>query len=96
MNIQAIMKQAQEMQKKIGKAQAELETMTFIGKSSFVEVEITGSGLVKKVSISSEDNIDNEMLEDMILIATNEAMEQMKKEKERKLGSYTQGMSGLF
>ena len=95
MNIQAIMKQAQEMQKKITKAQAELEVMTFTGKSSLVEVTVKGIGMVEKVSIE-EENIDKEMLEDMILLAMNEAINKMQQAKEEKMGVYTKGMPGLF
>lgn len=99
MNIQAIMKQAQAMQKKIAQAQEELEAMTFEGKSSLVEVEILGTGKVSKININKDEDLtkDNiEMLEDMLMLAMNEAIEKMKVEKEKKLGAHTQGMTGLF
>lgn len=99
MNIQAIMKQAQQMQKKITEAQAELETMVFVGKTSLVEVEIFGNGKLSKVNINKEEGIDSdniEILEDMLLIALNEAIDKKEKEKENKLGKHTGGMTGLF
>ena len=36
------------------------------------------------------------MLEDIILVAVNNVLEQVKKEKEKKLGKYTNGLGGLF
>lgn len=99
MNVQAIMKQAQMMQKKITQAQEELESMTFEGKTSLVEVEIFGTGKVSKVVINKDEDLtkDNiEIVEDMIVLAMNEAIEKMKVEKEKKLGAHTQGMTGLF
>ena len=98
MNIQAMMKQAQKLQKDMMSAKEEIDNKVFIGKSSMVTVEITGNKLVKKVKIEAEnlENDDLEMLEDMVLVAINDAMRQIDKETEEKMGKYTQGMPGLF
>lgn len=98
MNIQAMMKQAQKLQKDMMKQKEEIDNMTFIGKSSFVTVEMNGTKEILKVKIAS-DNLekdDIEMVEDMIMVATNDAMKQVDKVTEDKLGKYTQGMPGLF
>ncbi len=98
MNIQAMMKQAQKLQKDMMKQKEEIDNMTFIGKSSFVTVEMNGTKEILKVKIAS-DNLekdDIEMVEDMIMVATNDAMKQVDKVTEEKLGKYTQGMPGLF
>ena len=71
---------------------------TFVGKSSIVEIEVKGDKTIKAVKINSEsfDKDEIEMLEDMIVVALNDAMKQIDKETEEKMGKYTQGMPGLF
>ena len=51
-----------------------------------------------RINIDSEgfDKEDMEMLSDMIMIAVNDAMKQVDREVEDKMGKYTQGMPGLF
>ena len=63
-----------------------------------VTVEIMRNKLVKKVKIEAEnlESDDLEILEDMVLVAINDAMRQIDKETEEKMGKYTQGMPGLF
>lgn len=53
---------------------------------------------VVRINIDSEgfDKEDMEMLSDMIMIAVNDAMKQVDREVEDKMGKYTQGMPGLF
>ena len=72
--------------------------MEFTGKSSIVTVTVNGKKEVTKVKIDSNqfDGDDIEMLEDMIMIAVNDAMKQVDQEIENKMGKYTQGMPGLF
>ena len=98
MNIQAMMKQAQQLQKEMIKSTEEIDQMIFTGKSSFVLVEVNGKKEVKQIEISeknlNEDDI--EMLQDMIMVAINDAMHQVDVETEKKMGKYTQGMPGLF
>ena len=93
-----MMKQAQKLQKDMMKQKEEIDNMTFIGKSSFVTVEMNGTKEILKVKIDSEnlEKDDIEMVEDMIMVATNDAMKQVDKVTEEKLGKYTQGMPGLF
>lgn len=98
MNIQAMMKQAQALQKDMMKAKEEIDNTTFEGKSSFVTVQVTGDKKIKNIKIDNkqieEDEI--EMLEDMIVIAINNAMTEIDKATENKMGKYTKGMPGLF
>ncbi len=96
MNIQAMMKQAQKLQKDMMKAKEEIDNKIFIGKSSLVSVEVMGNKTISKIHIESIDSDDIELLEDMIVVAINDAMRQIDKETEEKLGKYTQGMPGLF
>lgn len=98
MNIQAMMKQAQKMQKDMMKAKEEIDNTTFEGKSSFVTVEMKGTKELIKVNIDAEtiEKDEIEMLEDMILVAVNDAAKEVDKTTEEKMGKYTQGMPGLF
>ena len=98
MNIQAMMKQAQKLQKEMTETKSKIDSMEFIGKSSAVSVTVNGKKSVKKIQIDGThfDEDDIEMLEDMVMIAVNDAMKQVDREIEDKMGKYTQGMPGLF
>lgn len=98
MNIQALMKQAQSLQKDMLKAKEEIDNMTFIGESSFVKVEVKGTKEIVKIEINEEiSNDDKEMLEDMLLIAINQAFEKVDKTTEQKMGKFNNMMpGGLF
>lgn len=98
MNIQAMMKQAQKLQKEMTDTKSKIDSMGFTGKSSCVTVVVNGKKEVVRINIDSEgfDKEDMEMLSDMIMIAVNDAMKQVDREVEDKMGKYTQGMPGLF
>ena len=98
MNIQAMMKQAQKMQKDMLNAKEEINKMDFEGSSSIVTVQVNGNKEVLSVKIDSEqlDKDDIEMLQDMIVVAMNDAMKKVDIETEKKMGKFTQGMPGLF
>lgn len=98
MNIQAMMKQAQQLQKNMVEEKNKIDEMTFEGKSSFVTVVINGTKKVQKITIDNDslDKDEIEILEDMIQVAMNEALDKVDKETEKRLGKYTQGMPGLF
>ena len=98
MNMQAMLKQAQKMQKDMQKTQDEINNTEFTGKSELVLVKMMGDRIVKEVKISSDEleSDDIEVLEDMILIAVNDALKQIDKVTEEKMGAYTKGMPGLF
>ena len=98
MNMQAMLKQAQKLQKDMLKVQEEVNNMIFEGKSSFVSVKVNGKKEVLEVNIDSDglDKDEVEMLQDMIVVALNDAFKQVDKTTEDKLGPYTKGMPGLF
>jgi len=56
MNIQAMMKQAQKMQKDMMNSKEEIDNMTFEGKSSFVTVEMKGTKEITKVKIDADSS----------------------------------------
>lgn len=99
MNIQALMKQAQSLQKDMMKAKDEIDNMTFTGTSSFVSVTVRGTKEVVKVTIDNEDitSDDKEMIEDMLVVALNDAFKQIDKITEQKMGKFSSMMpGGLF
>ena len=98
MNIQALMKQAQKMQKDMTVAKEEIDKTEYERKSSFVNVKINGKKEILNVKIDAEkiEADEIEMLEDMIVVALNEAMKKVDKDTEEKMGKFAQGMPGLF
>ena len=99
MNMQKLMMEAQKMQAKLQKEQAELESSTYEGTSSLVTVVINGKKEVTSVKLNMDEDIskdDVEMLEDMIMLAMNDAVKKAEADKEKRLGKYGQGLTGLM
>lgn len=98
MNMQAMLKKAQQMQKDMMKTQEEINNKIYEGKSSLVTVELTGDKRIKKININADEieKDEVEMFEDMIVVAINDAMSKIDRETEEKMGKYTQGMPGIF
>lgn len=99
MNINNLMAQANKMQKELEQTQKEIDVMEFIGKSQFTEVLMDGKKIVKKVTITQTnltDHEDIEMLEDMIVLAFNDAISQVNKITDEKMGKYTKALKGIF
>ena len=99
MNMQALMKQAQAMQKEIALAKEEVNNTNFEGVSSLVTVVVNGNKEILKVTLSPEikDAIDDlSMIEDMIALAIKDAFEKVDKMTEEKLGKYANMMSGIM
>jgi len=89
-----LMKQAQQMQAKMQKAQEELANMEVVGESGagMVKVTMTGSHSVRKVELDEslmED--DKDMIEDL-LAAVNDAVRRVEEQNKDKMGALTGGM----
>ena len=98
MNIQAMMKQAQKLQKEMMKVKEEIDSTEFIGESSLVKVTIKGTKEVVKIEIDKSNSLDAddlEMLEDMIVVAMNTAMKKVDEMTEKKMGKFG-NIPGLF
>ena len=84
--MQAMLRQAQQMQQKLKEAQEELEEMEIEGSSGsgMVKVVVNGKKVISSVSIDPKavDPDDVEMLEDLILAAINDAYAQADEEYE--------------
>ena len=101
MNMQMLMQQAKKMQAQLQKDQEELAKTEYEGNSSLVNVRMNGKYEVLSVKINLPDgeNIlfdDKEMLEDMIMVAVNDVVKKIDVDKEKKMGKYGQGLSGLM
>ena len=97
MNMQNLMAEAQRMQKELERINKDIESSVFEGENAAVKVMISGKNEIIKVDITDEQILsDRETLEDMIMLAVNNALQKLNKVKEEKLGRYTGGMRGLF
>lgn len=97
MNMQAMMQQAQKLQRDMMKSKEEIDSKTFTSKQSLVEIEMKGNKEVTRVKINAEElsKDDIEMLEDMIMLAVNENVKNINKETEQKMGKFG-GVAGLL
>ncbi len=98
-NMNNLMKQAQKMQRQMEEAQKALEESEFSAAAGggVVEVTVTGKKLVTKVKIDPEavDPDDVEMLEDLVMVAVNEAMKKAEEASTASMSKLTGGMGGF-
>lgn len=98
MNMQAMLKQAQALQKDMLKVKGEIDNTDFCGESSLVKITMKGTKEVTKVEINAKDGLDSddiEMLEDMILVAINDASKKVDKVTDQKMSKFG-NIPGLF
>ncbi len=97
MDINSIMVQAKAMQEKMAKIQEDLSRKTIVGSAGggMVEVAVNGQGEV--LSVKLEEIVINaeesQMLEDLIVAATNDALAKAKELSKRELGQLTGGLN---
>lgn len=97
MNMQAMMQQAQKLQRDMIKAKNEIDEKKFTSTQGFLTIEMKGNKEVTSVKIDKEnlDKDDIEMLEDLISLAVNDNVKKIEKETESKMGKFG-GLSGLM
>ena len=98
MNMQAMLKQAQSLQKDMMKVKEEIDNTEFVGESSLVKITMLGTKEVTKVEIDSSDSLDKEdleMLQDMIMVACNDAVKKIDAVTEEKMAKFS-SIPGLF
>lgn len=97
-NMNNLMKQAQKMQRQMEEAQKQLEEteVTATAGGGAVEVIVSGKHEVTKIKLSEEvvDPDDIEMLEDLIMAATNEAMRKVEEASQKSMSQITGGLGG--
>lgn len=98
-NMNNLMKQAQKMQRQMEETTKELEEkeVTASAGGGAVEVTVSGKKEVVKVTLKEEvvDPDDIEMLEDLIMAATNEALRKMEEISQQSMAKITGGLGGL-
>ncbi len=98
-NMNNLMKQAQRMQRQMEEAGKELEAKEYTASAGGGAVTVTVSGKKEVVSVKlspeAVDPDDVEMLEDLIMAATNEAFRQMEEASTQAMAKFTGGLSGL-
>jgi DNA-binding YbaB/EbfC family protein len=95
-NMGQMVKQAQNVQKKIQEAKNKLENTNFEGGSNGVKIVALGSHKVKSVSIDPSLLQDKETLEDLLLVAIDEVNEKIKKEDDKLTSEATGGVKLPF
>lgn len=102
-NMGSLMSQVQKLQEEMEKTQANLATeeITVSAGGGAVTIVVNGAREFKQVTIKPEviDPDDVEMLQDLLLAAFNDALQQVKQLEEERMGGLTGGMGlppGLF
>ena len=99
-NMNNLMKQAQRMQRQMEEATKELESKEYTATSGGGAVSVTVSGKKEVVSVKLSEEVvdpdDIEMLEDLIMAATNEAFRQMETESSEAMSKLTGGRGGAL
>lgn len=102
-NMGNMMKQMQQMQKKMMKAQDELNAMTFKASAGGGMVTAVASGKKEITDIQIKEEVvdpdDIEMLQDLVLAAVNDVMNQVDEKTNATMGQFTKGMNlpgGMF
>lgn len=93
MDMNAILKQAQKMQADLAKTQTKLEETIYEGKSNGIVVKMNGKNECQSIEIPEELMDDREMLQDLLLIAFNNANEMIAEDRENQLGGITSGLN---
>ena len=97
-NMNNLMKQAQKMQKQMEESQKELEEKEFTASAGggAVEVKVNGRWEVLQVKLAEEavDPDDVEMLEDLIMVAVNDALRQVDESTAAAMSRFTGGLGG--
>lgn len=95
-NMQGMMKQVQKMQKEMVEAQEKLNETEFTGVATneLVKVVFTGNRRMKDIQIQEGvvDQDDTEMLQDLLMMAVNDALTKIDTESEKTMGKYTKGL----
>ncbi|HHO69886.1 MAG TPA: YbaB/EbfC family nucleoid-associated protein [Halothiobacillus sp.] len=90
-----LMKQAQQMQENLQRAQKELETLEVVGEAGAGMAKVTMTGRYEVRRIEIDDSLmgdDKEMLEDLIAAAVNDAVRRVEEESKARMASVTAGM----
>ncbi len=97
-----LMRQAQVMQKKMEKLQTELDNKTVEGSAGQGKIKCTATGAMKIGSVTIDpallDPEESDLLEDLLIVAVNDALDKAQEMKKTEMDALTGGMSmpGMF
>ncbi len=100
--MQQLMRQANQMQSKMKKVQDEMKTREFTGTAGGGAVSVTVNGENAVLSVKIQPDVmssgDHEILQDMVLAATNEAIKTARETSQKEMEKVTGGLSmpGMF
>ena len=98
-NMNNLMKQAQKMQRQMEETTEELEEKEYSASAGGGAVTVTVSGKKEVLSVKLAEEVvdpdDIEMLQDLIVAATNEALRKMEEESQAAMSKLTGGLGGL-
>ena len=94
-NMNNLMKQAQKMQRQMEENQKALEEKEFTAAAGGGAVEVTISGKREVTKVKLAEPEDLEMLEDLRVAATNEALRKVEQENQAVMSKLTGGLGGL-
>ena len=98
-NMNNLMKQAQKMQRQMEETTKELEEKEYSASAGGGAVTVTVSGKKEVLSVKLAEEVvdpdDIEMLQDLIVAATNEALRKMEEESQAAMSKLTGGLGGL-
>lgn len=98
-NMNNLMKQAQKMQRQMEETTKELEEKEITASAGGGAVEVTVSGKKEVIKIKLKEEVvdpeDIEMLEDLIIAATNEALRKMEEVSQAEMSKVTGGLGGM-
>lgn len=96
-NMKNMMQQMKKMQKEMETAQNQLSETTFTGVANddLVTISLSGDREVQEVKIKEEvmEMSDHELLEDLVLIAMKDVLQQIEDENEKTMGKYTNNLN---
>ena len=99
-NMQGMMQKMQKMQKDMEKEQKAIETSIFEASDNnkLVTVKVTGAKRIVELEIKEDlvDPEDIDMLQDLVIVTVNDALAQVDKATEQRLGKFTQGLNLPF
>ena len=98
-NMNNLMKQAQRMQRQMEETTKELEEKEYSASAGGGAVTVTVSGKKEVLSVKLAEEVvdpdDIDMLQDLIVAATNEALRKMEEESQAAMSKLTGGLGGL-
>lgn len=94
MDLQKLLEQAQAMQASLSSVETQLKDTMYEGSSNGVKIVLNGENEVQEISIPADlmDKENKEMLQDVLLIAFNNANEKIIADRESKMNSITQNV----